>query len=69
MQHFHLIINMRFQSPPNFQRLLLNIGEGKTCPKVDLLLGLIAPRNSLDGLIDAIFGDSIDFIERVILVV
>ncbi|XP_024392361.1 uncharacterized protein [Physcomitrium patens] len=69
MQYFHLTTNMRLQSQPDFQRFLLDIGEGKTCPKVDLPLGLVAPRNSLDGLIDAIFDDPVDFSERVILAV
>ena len=48
---------------------MLDIGEGKTGPKVDLPLGLVAPGNSLDGLIDAIFDDPVDFSERVILAV
>ncbi len=69
MQHFHLTTNMRLQSQPDFQRFLLNIGEGKTGPKVDLPPELIAPGNSLDGLIDAIFDDLVDFFERVILAV
>ncbi|XP_024368016.1 uncharacterized protein [Physcomitrium patens] len=60
---------MRLQSQPDFQRFLLDIGEGKTGPKVDLPLGLVAPGNSLDGLIDAIFDDPVDFSERVILAV
>ena len=69
MQHFHLTTNMRLQSQPDFQKFLLDIGEGKTGPKVDLPLGLVAPGNSLDGLIDAIFDDPVDFSERVILAV
>nr|PNR39261.1 hypothetical protein PHYPA_019539 [Physcomitrium patens] len=69
MQHFHLTTNMRLQSQPDFQRFLLDIDEGKTGPKVDLPLGLVAPGNSLDGLIDAIFDDLVDFFERVILAV
>jgi hypothetical protein len=69
MQHFHLTTNMRLQSQPDFQKFLLDIGEGKTGPKVDLPLELVAPGNSLDGLIDAIFDDPIDFSERVILAV
>ena len=36
MQHFHLTTNMRLQSQPDFQQFLLDIGEGKTGPKVDL---------------------------------
>ena len=69
MQHFHLTTNMRLQSQPDFQQFLLDIGEGKTGPKVDLPPGLVAPGNSLDGLIDAIFDDPVDFSERVILAV
>ena len=69
MQHFHLNTNMRLQSELDFQRFLLDIGEGKTGSKVDLPPGLIAPGNSLDGLIDAIFDDPVDFSERVILAV
>ena len=69
MQHFHLTTNMRLQSQPDFQQFLLDIGEGKTGPKVDLPPGLVAPGNSLDGLIDAIFDDPIDFSERAILAV
>ncbi|XP_073389622.1 uncharacterized protein [Physcomitrium patens] len=46
-----------------------DIGEGKTGPKVDLPLGLVAPGNSLDGLIDVIFDDVVDFSERVILAI
>ena len=69
MQHFHLTTNMRLQSQPDFQKFLLDIGEGKTGPKVDLPLGLVALGNSLDGLIDAIFDDPVDFSERVILAV
>lgn len=69
MQHLHLTTNMRLQSQLDFQRFLLDIGEGKTGPKVDLPLGLVAPGNSLDGLIDAIFDDPVDFSERVILAV
>ena len=69
MQHFHLTTNMCLQSQPDFQRFLLDIGEDKTGPKIDLPLGLVAPGNSLDGLIDTIFDDLIDFFECVILVV
>ena len=66
MQHFHLTTNMRLQSQPDFQRFLLDIGEGKTGPKIDLPLGLVAPGNSLDGLIDAIFDDPVDFLGIII---
>jgi len=68
MQHFHLTTNMHLQSQPDFQNFLLDISEGKTGSKVEIPLGMVVHGNSLDGLIDTIFDDPIDFFERVILV-
>jgi len=48
---------------------LLDISEGKIGSKVGILLGMVAHGNSLDGFIDTISDDLIDFFEHVILVV
>jgi len=69
MQHFQLTTNMRLQSQPDFQQFLLDIGEGKTGSEVEIPLRMVAHGYSLDGLIDTIFDDSIDFSKYVILVV
>ncbi len=60
---------MRLQSQPDFQQFLLDIGEGKTSLQVKIPANMVAYKNSLDGLIDAIFDDPVDFSKRVILVV
>ena len=47
----------------------MDIGEGKTGSEVKISSEMIVHENSLDGLIDAIFDDPVDFSERVILAV
>ena len=62
MQHFHLTTNMHLQSQLDFQQFLLDIGEGKTTPMVNLLLRLVACQFFLDGLFDSIFDDLVDIL-------
>ena len=47
----------------------MDIGEGKIDLEVRIPSEMIVPRNSLDGLIDAIFDDPVDFSECVILAI
>ena len=53
----------------DFQQFLLDIGEGKNGSEVKISSEMIVHRNSLDGLIDIIFDNPVDFSKRVILVV
>jgi len=69
MQHFHLTTNMSLQSQLDFQQFLLDIGEGKTGSKIEILLGMVVHENSLNGFIDTIFDNMVDLCEHVILVV
>jgi len=60
---------MHFQSQSNFQQFLLNVDEDKNGLKVEIPLGMVAYGNSLDGVIETIFDDLVDFSECVILAV
>jgi len=69
MQYFHLTTNMHLQSQLDFQRFLSDISESIIGLEVEILLRMVAHRNSLDGLINTIFNDPVDFSENVILIV
>jgi ATP-dependent DNA helicase PIF1 len=69
MAKFHLSTNMRLRANPEFQTLLLEVGEGKVGKKFSVPSSMIASGNTLDGLITDIFDDNAEFSNRVILTV
>ena len=69
MQQLHLTTNICLQSQLNFQIFSLDIGEGKTSPKLDLPLKLVALGNPFDSFINAISNDPVHFAEHVNLAV